>query len=203
MGPEPSTLGDTFLYRTRQRLSDHSTASDSPLPRANGTPHGLEPRRHLADRRPAAGPGRAHHRRPGAAGARHRRRPDLGPGRPRPVPALAAAGHGPLLRRPGAAGDLGHPAPLLAPRRGLRHHRHRGGKGRTYTTLKRDFDGASGIKINGDFYRLRVAADAGESSGETDLPPGTRVIFQTFDGTTAIVHLAHSAPDSGARQHTE
>ena len=76
-------------------------------------------------------------------------------------------------------------------------------KGRTYTTLKRDFDSASGIKINGDFYRLRVAADAGESSGETDLPPGTRVIFQTFDGTTAIVHLAHSAPDSGARQLTE
>lgn len=76
-------------------------------------------------------------------------------------------------------------------------------KGRTYTTLKRDFDGASGIKINGDFYRLRVV-DSNEGGGGTaDLPPGTRVVFLAFDGTTAVVHLAHPAPDSRARQHTE
>ncbi|RDB43606.1 nodulation efficiency, NfeD-like protein [Halomonas sp. DQ26W] len=55
-------------------------------------------------------------------------------------------------------------------------------KGRTYTTLKRDFDGASGVKINGDFYRLRV-----DETGETDLPENTLVIFKQFEGTTAIV----------------
>ncbi|MDY7114857.1 NfeD family protein [Halomonas sp. SSL-5] len=75
-------------------------------------------------------------------------------------------------------------------------------KGHTYTTLKRDFDGASGIKINGDFYRLRVA-DSAEGSGETELPAGTPVIFESFDGTTAIVHLAHPAPDSRATHDTE
>lgn len=75
-------------------------------------------------------------------------------------------------------------------------------KGHTYTTLKRDFDGASGIKINGDFYRLRVA-DSAEESGETELPAGTPVIFESFDGTTAIVHLAHPAPDSRATHDTE
>ncbi|GGX94003.1 hypothetical protein GCM10007160_21840 [Litchfieldella qijiaojingensis] len=57
-------------------------------------------------------------------------------------------------------------------------------KGREHRTLKRDYDGASGIKINGDFYRLRVA-----ESGETELPADTQVIFQEFDGTTAIVTL--------------
>lgn len=55
-------------------------------------------------------------------------------------------------------------------------------KGHTYTTLKRDFDGASGVKINGDFYRLRV-----DETGETDLPEDTLVVFKQFDGTTAIV----------------
>jgi inner membrane protein len=55
-------------------------------------------------------------------------------------------------------------------------------KGRTYTTLQRDFDGASGVKINGDFYRLRV-----DETGETELPEDTLVIFERFDGTTAIV----------------
>ncbi|EPC01872.1 hypothetical protein L861_19670 [Litchfieldella anticariensis FP35 = DSM 16096] len=57
-------------------------------------------------------------------------------------------------------------------------------KGQEYRTLKRDYDGASGVKINGDFYRLRVAG-----SGETELPADTQVIFQEFDGTTAIVTL--------------
>ncbi|MGJ7459677.1 NfeD family protein [Halomonas sp. MA07-2] len=75
-------------------------------------------------------------------------------------------------------------------------------KGHTYRTLVRDFDGATGVKINGDFYRLRVA-DSDAKSGITELPPGTRVVFQTFDGTTAIVHLAHPAPDSRANHHTE
>ncbi len=61
-------------------------------------------------------------------------------------------------------------------------------QGRTYTTLKRDFDGASGVKINGDFYRLRVA-----ETGATELPEGTLVTFERFDGTTAIV--SHVQPD--------
>lgn len=56
-------------------------------------------------------------------------------------------------------------------------------QGRHYRTLKRHFDGATGIMVNGDFYRLRI-----EPSGETDLPEGTDVVFETFDGTTAIVH---------------
>ncbi|MGR4066831.1 NfeD family protein [Halomonas sp. LR3S48] len=60
-------------------------------------------------------------------------------------------------------------------------------QGHSYTTLKRDFDGATGIKINGDFYRLRVA-----ETGETELPEGTLVVFQAFDGTTAIV--SHTQP---------
>lgn len=62
-------------------------------------------------------------------------------------------------------------------------------KHRTYTTLKRDFDGATGIKINGDFYRLRVV-----ETGATELPAGTLVTFKTFDGTTALVSSA--TPDS-------
>lgn len=62
-------------------------------------------------------------------------------------------------------------------------------KGREYRTLKRDFDGATGIVINGDFYRLRVAETA-----TTELSEDTPVIFQKFDGTTAIVTLASQPP---------
>src|SRR5690554_199358 len=58
--------------------------------------------------------------------------------------------------------------------------------GKLYQTQLRDFDSATGIKVNGDFYRLKL--DDGSSPA---LPPGTPVIFETFDGTTAIVHLAH------------
>ncbi|SNY96939.1 NfeD family protein [Halomonas sp. hl-4] len=65
-------------------------------------------------------------------------------------------------------------------------------KGNHYTTLKRDFDNATGIKVNGDFYRLRVL-----ESGDTDLPQGTSVLFKRFDGTTALVSLA---PTDTARQ---
>ncbi len=75
-------------------------------------------------------------------------------------------------------------------------------KGHLYTTLKRDFDGATGIKVNGDFYRLRVA-DSDARAGATDLPAGTPVIFKTFDGTTAIVQLAHPTPDASATHHSE
>ncbi|MFG6667033.1 NfeD family protein [Halomonas sp. HNIBRBA4712] len=57
-------------------------------------------------------------------------------------------------------------------------------KGNRYTTLERDYDGATGIKVNGDFYRLRVL-----ESGDTALPPGTEVIFKRFEGTTALVVL--------------
>lgn len=56
---------------------------------------------------------------------------------------------------------------------------------RVFTTLRRDFDGACGVKINGDFYRLRD-----QETGETDLPAGTAVIFRKFDGTTAVVSTA-------------
>lgn len=56
--------------------------------------------------------------------------------------------------------------------------------GKRYQTLLRDFDGATGIKVNGDFYRLKL-----EDGRSPTLPEGTPVIFDTFDGTTAIVHL--------------
>ncbi len=59
-------------------------------------------------------------------------------------------------------------------------------KGNLYRTLKRDFDGATGLKINGDFYRLRTT-----DSGTTELPEGTAVIFEKFDGTTAVVRCNH------------
>lgn len=58
-------------------------------------------------------------------------------------------------------------------------------QGLRYLTLKRDFDGATGIKVNGDFYRLKD-----EKTGATDFPEGTDVIFKKFDGTTAIVQTA-------------
>lgn len=55
-------------------------------------------------------------------------------------------------------------------------------QGKGYRTLLRDFDSAAGIKINGDFYRIRD-----ETTGATDFPEDTAVIFRHFDGTTAIV----------------
>ncbi|WP_249978566.1 NfeD family protein [Vreelandella olivaria] len=61
-------------------------------------------------------------------------------------------------------------------------------KGNHYITLKRDFDNATGIKVNGDFYRLRVL-----ESGETELPSGTPVVFKRFEGTTALVMLYQPA----------
>ena len=57
-------------------------------------------------------------------------------------------------------------------------------RGTVYETLRREFDDATGIKVNGDFYRLRVGA-----SGDTELPAGTRVVFKRFDGTTAVVEV--------------
>lgn len=60
-------------------------------------------------------------------------------------------------------------------------------RGKHYLTQLRDFDGATGIKVNGDFYRLKL-----EDGSSPELPAGTPVVFDTFDGTTAIVHFAHS-----------
>lgn len=56
-------------------------------------------------------------------------------------------------------------------------------RGRHYRVLRRDFDGACGIKVNGDFYRIRLP------DGSSELPEGSRVIFLAFDGTTAQVTL--------------
>ncbi|PFG10416.1 nodulation efficiency, NfeD-like protein [Marinobacter sp. LV10MA510-1] len=58
-------------------------------------------------------------------------------------------------------------------------------QGKLFHSLRRGFDDATGIKVNGDFYRLRV-----RSGGQTELPEGTALIFDHFDGTTAIVELA-------------
>jgi membrane protein implicated in regulation of membrane protease activity len=70
--------------------------------------------------------------------------------------------------------------------------------GQVYSTLRRDFDDASGIKINGDFYRLRV-----EDTGETELPEDTSVVFQHFDGTTAVVTRQSTAPTQGTHRDKE
>ncbi|MBE0486627.1 nodulation efficiency, NfeD-like protein [Marinobacter sp.] len=64
-------------------------------------------------------------------------------------------------------------------------------RGKRYQTLLRDFDQATGIKINGDFYRLKL-----EDGSSPALPEGTSVIFETFDGTTAIVHFAQTDKES-------
>ncbi|MBS8240133.1 nodulation efficiency, NfeD-like protein [Marinobacter lipolyticus] len=55
--------------------------------------------------------------------------------------------------------------------------------GRRYYCERREFDGAIGIKVNGDFYRLRTS-----DRDTTEPAPGTEVIFEKFDGTTAVVH---------------
>ncbi|WP_404342895.1 nodulation efficiency, NfeD-like protein [Vreelandella venusta] len=60
-------------------------------------------------------------------------------------------------------------------------------KGNRYTTLIREYDNATGIKVNGDFYRLRVL-----ESGQTELPEGTQVVFKHFEGTTALVNVSSS-----------
>ncbi|WP_051233932.1 NfeD family protein [Halomonas halocynthiae] len=73
-------------------------------------------------------------------------------------------------------------------------------RGRRYVVKHRDFDAASVLLINGDLYRLRVS-----QSRQTELPEGTEVIFERFEGTTAIVHLtlstsadatSHASPDT-------
>lgn len=69
-------------------------------------------------------------------------------------------------------------------------------KGNRYTTLLRDYDNATGIKVNGDFYRLRVL-----ESGQTELPEGTQVVFKHFEGTTALVNV--SSPEAlDSERHT-
>ncbi|BCB59461.1 hypothetical protein HaloA020_01620 [Halomonas sp. A020] len=67
-------------------------------------------------------------------------------------------------------------------------------KGNRYTTLLREYDQATGIKVNGDFFRLRVL-----ESGQTELPEGTQVVFKRFEGTTALVTLTPSDTDDRSR----
>ena len=67
-------------------------------------------------------------------------------------------------------------------------------KGNRYTTLLRDYDNATGIKVNGDFYRIRVL-----ESGQTELPDGTQVVFKRFEGTTALVNVTSSITDDHSR----
>jgi membrane protein implicated in regulation of membrane protease activity len=71
--------------------------------------------------------------------------------------------------------------------------------GRHYVVSHRDFDAASVLLINGDLYRLRVS-----NSRQTSLPEGTEVIFERFEGTTAIVHLASgTSADASPNVSTE
>lgn len=60
-------------------------------------------------------------------------------------------------------------------------------QGQQYRIERRGFDDATVIRMNGDLYRIRVA-----ETGETVLPSGTPVVFDRFDGTTAIVHHLQS-----------
>ncbi|TNH17813.1 NfeD family protein [Halomonas sp. BL6] len=71
-------------------------------------------------------------------------------------------------------------------------------KGNRYTTLLREYDQATGIKVNGDFYRLRVL-----ESGQTELPEGTQVVFRRFEGTTALVNLTSFVTDDHSRAPTQ
>ena len=71
-------------------------------------------------------------------------------------------------------------------------------KGNRYTTLLREYDQATGIKVNGDFYRLRVL-----ESGQTELPEGTQVVFKRFEGTTALVNVTSSVTDDHSRAPTQ
>src|SRR5690606_5938383 len=57
--------------------------------------------------------------------------------------------------------------------------------GKLYQTQLRDFDGATGIRVNGDFYRLKLGDGCSPAFSE-----GTQVVCVTYGGTTAIVHLA-------------
>ena len=58
-------------------------------------------------------------------------------------------------------------------------------RGQVFRTERRDFDGAVGLKLNGDFYRARLAGPLGASPEVGDV-----VRFERFDGTTAVVSLA-------------
>jgi len=62
-------------------------------------------------------------------------------------------------------------------------------QGETYRVIQRDFDSALGIKVNGDFYRVRLATSV-DATSTPPLQAGTLVTFKEFDGTTAIVSLA-------------
>ena len=58
------------------------------------------------------------------------------------------------------------------------------GKEQKYKTRKRMHDGATVIEIDGDDYCIRV-----ERTSSTQLPAGSWVIFQKFEGDIAIVTL--------------
>ncbi|MDN3524717.1 nodulation efficiency, NfeD-like protein [Halomonas sabkhae] len=62
-------------------------------------------------------------------------------------------------------------------------------QGSTYRVIQRDFDGALGIKVNGDFYRVRLEASV-DTTSKPQLAAGMLVTFKEFDGTTAIVSIA-------------
>lgn len=68
-------------------------------------------------------------------------------------------------------------------------------QGNQYLTERRDFDDATVIRVNGDLYRLRVS-----ETDETELPAATPVLFDRFDGTTAIVHHVQSTDRKAALQ---
>lgn len=64
-------------------------------------------------------------------------------------------------------------------------------RGQRYHVKQRNYDGASVLLINGDLYRLRLTNSP--SGSNDDLAAGTDVIFERFEGTTAIVQLACEA----------
>ncbi|PVY76804.1 membrane protein implicated in regulation of membrane protease activity [Tamilnaduibacter salinus] len=64
-------------------------------------------------------------------------------------------------------------------------------QGRIFIVTQRDFDGAAGIKVKGDFYRIEDL-----DTGATELPAGTRVSLERFEGTVALVHSQSSDRES-------
>lgn len=65
-------------------------------------------------------------------------------------------------------------------------------KGVIYTTERRGFDGSPCIKVNGDLYPAKE-----EQGDGSQLPVGIEVVFDRFDGTTAIVHQAGNTRNAG------
>ncbi|MDN6180430.1 MAG: nodulation efficiency, NfeD-like protein [Halomonas subglaciescola] len=66
--------------------------------------------------------------------------------------------------------------------------------GQRFYIVRRDYDGASGIKIKGDFFRAQYVEEDVDA-GPHDAPAeGTQVVLDHFDGTLARVSKQGNSP---------